>query len=441
MAGLCAARVLADHFGRVTVIERDDLSYAGDFRPGVPQSRHFHLLLLRGRELLDQLFPALEAEFERADIPQFNLAGDVEIDTWAGRLPRYPSAFNVRSSSRAWLESVLHEHVAALPGVEFRPRHEVVSLQANRKKVVTGVQVRHADRRETLEADFVVDASGRNSKAIDWLGALGFDTPSITTVNSFLGYATRWYERSPNIDYGWRGVLTGSVPTSNPRAGVLFPIEGDRWVATIGGLARVHPPTDDAGFLEFVRNFQMPTIYEVLRTLKPISPIYGYRRTENRWVHFERLRRWPDRFVVLGDAACCFNPIYGQGMAVSAVESALLGDALRAHGHDLGNFAQRFQRSLPSAFRPAWLLSTGEDFRWPTTEGGTPDLSTRFAHWYVDRLFEIMPTSPATFETFMTVQHLLASPAALFHPSLIARVIAANARKLVTSRPFAVATG
>jgi 2-polyprenyl-6-methoxyphenol hydroxylase-like FAD-dependent oxidoreductase len=214
---------------------------------------------------------------------------------------------------------------------------------------------------------------------------------------------------------------------------MLFPVEGDRWVLTVAGLAHQYPPTDEAGFLEFARQLASPTIYETVKTLKPISPIYGYRRMENRWVHFEQLKRWPDHFLVLGDAVCCFNPAYGQGMAVSAVEAMLLDETLRSHAHNLRGLGQRFQRALPKAFKPAWLLSTGEDCRWPTTEGVKPDALTRFAQKYIDRLFDIMPNSPAVVETFLAVQHLLAPPTVMFHPTMLARVLARSVRNLVGS--------
>jgi 2-polyprenyl-6-methoxyphenol hydroxylase-like FAD-dependent oxidoreductase len=439
MAGLLAARVLSDHFERVTVIDRDQIPDDAAYRSGVPQGRHLHFLLLRGRQILDALFPDLESDYRAAGVPLINLAEDLEIVTWAGPLPRYRSQFEARSSTRAWLESVLRKRLKRRASIEFRTQSEALGLSANARKTVTGVHVWQGKTRQTIHADLIVDASGRNSKAIDWLDTLGFGKPSITTINGFLGYATRWYERPPGVEHGWKGILTGSLPTSNPRSGVLFPTEGDRWVLTLAGLAHQYPPTDDAGFLDFARQLISPRIYETVRTLTPVSPIYGYRRTENRWVHFEQLKRWPDHFIVLGDAACCFNPVYGQGMAVSAVEAMLLDGMLRSHGPSLNGFAQRFQRALPSTFKPAWLLSTGEDFRWPTTEGGKPDAATRFAHKYIDRLFDIMPSSPAVFETFMVVQHLLAPPALLFHPSLMARVLARSARRLVEPRSFAAA--
>jgi 2-polyprenyl-6-methoxyphenol hydroxylase-like FAD-dependent oxidoreductase len=436
IAGLLASRVLSDHFERVTVIDRDQIPDDATYRSGVPQSRHLHLLLLRGRQVLDALFPDLESDYRAAGVPLINLAQDLEIVTWAGKLPRYRSQLEARSSSRMWLESVLRKRLERRANIEFRAQTEALALTANARKHVTGAHVWQGKTRQTIHADLIVDASGRNSKAIEWLDTLGFAKPSITTINGFLGYATRWYERPPGVDRGWKGLFTGNLPTSNPRGAMLFPTEADRWVLTVGGLAHQYPPTDEAGFLEFLRQLISPSIYDTVRTLTPISPIYGYRRTENRWVHFEQLKRWPDHFVVLGDAACCFNPIYGQGMAVSAVEATLLDAVLRGHGPNLHGFAQRFQRALPSAFKPAWLLSTGEDFRWPTTEGGKPDASTRFAHKYIDRLFDLMPTSPAVFETFMMVQHLLEPPSLLFHPSMVARVLARSARKLVEPKAF-----
>lgn len=442
MAGLLAARVLSEHFERVTVIDRDHITNDTEYRSGVPQGRHFHLLLLRGRQILDQLFPELESEYRAADIPLIDLVQDLEIVTWAGRFPRYRSGWDARSSSRAWIEFTVRKHVMRRRGVELQANTEALGLHANAAGAVTGVRVRQGNTRQTLYADLIVDASGRNSKSIDWLDTLGYPQPAITTVNPFLGYATRWYERPPNVVHDWRAIVTGTLPTSNPRGAALFPAEADRWVLTVGGLAHVYPPTDEAGFLEFTRQLVTPRIYETLRTLTPISPIYGYRRTENRWVHLEQLKRWPENFLVIGDAACCFNPVYGQGMAVSAVEAMLLDETLRKHrgrSRNLRGLARRFQRALPSTFTPAWLLSTGEDFRWPTTEGGRPGAATRFAHWYVDRLFEVMPESPMAYETFLGVQHLLAPPSTLFHPTLVARLLARKARKLVDTRQLAPA--
>jgi 2-polyprenyl-6-methoxyphenol hydroxylase-like FAD-dependent oxidoreductase len=289
-----------------------------------------------------------------------------------------------------------------------------------------------------MEADFVVDASGRNSKAPNWLLAAGYAQPAVSTVNAFLGYATRWYRKPANFDKGWKGVITGSLPTSNPRSGVILPVEGDHFVVTLVGIAREYPPCDEAGFLEFARKLIRPTIHDAITELEPVSPIHGYRRTENRWRHFERLARWPDRFVVLGDAACCFNPVYAQGMTMAALEALALGSRLRSQGRDLNGLAHNFQRGLPSLLKATWTLSTCEDFRWPTTEGGAPSSTARFTHWYVDRLFELMPNDQTIVESFLAVQHLLVVPRVLFRPSLFARVMMHGARRVSNARRLGV---
>jgi 2-polyprenyl-6-methoxyphenol hydroxylase-like FAD-dependent oxidoreductase len=424
MAGLFAARVLTDHFGRVTVVDRDRLADASEFRSGVPQGRHLHILLRRGHGIIQKLFPDLEAELDAVGVPLLNVGLDIEAVMFGNQLPRYQSQHDVRSSSRVWLETCVRRRLKAERRVEFVEETEVTGLSTSSNGDVNAIELRkRGDGKTRLAADLVVDASGRSSKAFDWLAALGYETPKITAINASLGYATRWYRR-PRHARPWQAVLLGALPTSNSRAGALFPVEDDRWVVTLVGIAHQQPPTDDAGFLEFARHLVAPTIYDAIREAEPISPVYGYRRTDNRWMHFERLARWPERFIVLGDAACCFNPVYGQGITVSAIEATLLDRLLRRQGRDLRGLCRRFQARLPEALQGAWLLSTGEDFRWPTTQGGKPSPATRVVHWYVDRLMEILPKHELLREAFVSVQHLLEPPATLFRPAVLRRVLA-----------------
>jgi 2-polyprenyl-6-methoxyphenol hydroxylase-like FAD-dependent oxidoreductase len=415
----------------VTIIDRDRFVEQAEFRNGAPQSRHLHILLARGHRIMERLFPGLDAELDAAGVPMLNLGLDVNAVAFGGKVPDYPSQYQTRSSSRVLLESIVRRRLKQDTRVKLIEEAEVTAVQTNAGRSVTGVRVqRRGKGQETIDADLVIDASGRNSRAPQWLEALGYAAPAVTTINAFLGYATRWYRKPENFNASWKAVLTGSRPTTNPRGGGLFPVEEDRWVLTLAGTARQYPPTDDEGFLDFARNLIDLTIYETIKELDPLSPIYGYRRTENRWMHFERLRRWPDRFIVLGDAACCFNPIYGQGMTVSALEAMLLDRLLREQSNDLSGLAHRFQRQLPEAVNAAWLLATGEDFRWPSTEGGKPGPAVRFAHWYVDRIFEVMPDSAWITESFLAVQQLIEPPAALFRPAIFARVIGQVAKSI-----------
>src|SRR4029079_1383900 len=186
----------------------------------------------------------------------------------------------------------------------------------------------------------------------------------------------------------------------------------------VGGRALDYPPTGEAGFLEFARSFRSTILYEAIRDAQPTSTISAYRRTENQLRHLDDLPSWPDGFIVLGDAACCFNPVYGQGMTVAAIEALVLQGWLRngAPAHD-------FQKRLAKAVANPWLLATGEDFRYPTTEGGRPNLGTRLLHRYLDRVVATSTTDPVVAGAFNNVVQMVAQPTLLFHPEGVARTL------------------
>jgi 2-polyprenyl-6-methoxyphenol hydroxylase-like FAD-dependent oxidoreductase len=111
--------------------------------------------------------------------------------------------------------------------------------------------------------------------------------------------------------------------------GLLLPVEGDRWMVGLAGAGRDYPPTDEAGFLQFAASLRSPIIHDAIRHARPLSPIHGYRQTDNRWRHYDQAQRWPERLVVVGDAACTFNPIYGQGLTTAALAGVTLNQCLQ----------------------------------------------------------------------------------------------------------------
>ena len=430
MAGLLAARVLADHFERVTIVERDRLPHKPEQRQGVPQSRHSHVLLLQGQQILEQLFPGLQAELTAADAPTLDWVLDSRMLGFGGWEPRFPSGLITRTCSRNLLEFTVRRQLATYSNVLFLEEYQVTGLLSDDSQTsVTGVRVRASYRPEKeLAADLVIDASGRSSRLPQWLEALGYAPPQETIVNSFLGYASRWYQCPADDQRDWQALVIWPRSPDGSRAGMLYPVEENRWVVTLAGVGRDYPPTDDAGFLDFARNMRSPIIYEAIKDAQPLSPIYSYRRTENRLRHYERLSRWPERLCVMGDAVCAFNPIYGQGMTVSALGALALDQCLNEQyqhqsNRDLSGLAQRFQKKLVKVNATPWLMATGEDFRWPTTEGGQLDLKIRLMHWYLDQVRLLTAQSPQAFKIFMEVLHLQKDPTALFQPSIVLQLL------------------
>lgn len=431
MTGLLAARVLADYFEQVTVIERDRLPQGAELRNGVPQGRHLHILLAHGFEIMEDLFPGLNDELAAAGVPKTRWGLDSINLTAGGWLPRFESGIVTRTPSRALLDWTIHQRLMQNPRITFLEERQVTGLTATPDNMrVTGVRMkrRGTDEEETLNADLVVDASGRESHTPEWLQSLGYDAPPESHVNAFLGYATRWYERPNDPTIDWRLLLISARPPHIPRGAAILEVEGGRWVVTVAGINKDYPPADETGFLEFARSLAAPTIYEAIKAAKPISGISGYQRTENRWRHYERLSRLPGNFIVFGDAACAFNPIYGQGLTVGAMSVKTLDACLREDG-DLMHLPPRFQKRLASTIKNVWLLATGEDLRYPATEGKRPNASERLTQKYLDRVMRAMPTSTDLTLAFFEVLNLRQPPTALFHPKLVLKVLRGERNK------------
>lgn len=444
MTGMLTARVLSDHFEQVTVIERDRLPNGAELRSGVPQGRHLHILLAHGFEIMEDLFPGLSDELGAAGVPQMRWGLDTINRTSGGWLSRFDSGIVTRAPSRALLDWTIRQRLLQNPRITFLEERQVTGLTTTPDNSrVTGVRLkkRGTDEAETLTADLVVDCSGRESHAPEWLKSLGYDAPPETHVNAFLGYATRWYERPAHTTVDWKLVVIGAKPPHIPRGGGILEVEGGRWVVTIAGINKDYPPTDEQGFLEFARSLADPTVYEAIKDAKPISGITGYQRTENRWRHYERLSRLPGHFVVLGDATCAFNPIYGQGLTVGAMSAKALDASLR-ESDDLMGLPPRFQKRLAGLIKNVWLMATGEDLRYPGTEGKRPNLFARMTQKYLERVLRTMPTSTDLTLAFIEVMNLRQPPTILFHPKHVLTVLrgARNKTAGMTFKPLSEAS-
>jgi 2-polyprenyl-6-methoxyphenol hydroxylase-like FAD-dependent oxidoreductase len=438
MAGLLSARVLADYFEHVTVIDRDRLPDSPEFRAGVPQGRHVHGFLLRGLQLLEQYFPGISGELEASGAEPLDWINDLEFHTVGGIWPRFSSPYKGLACSRPLLEWTTRQRLAAHPRVSILELREAIELLPNAEKTgVGGLRIRERQpeehtlgKEEELSADLIVDASGRDSPVLKWLSALGYEQPEVVRIDGKLGYATRHFRRpsASTFPRDWRVLaLLNSYPEI-VRGGIIFPVEGDRWIVTVAGSGEDHPPTDEAGFMAFIEGMKTPRLAEAIRQAEPVSPIYGYQRMENQWRHFERLTRWPESFVVVGDAVCHLNPYYGQGMAVSAQIAFELGQALQ-QGNRPG-LAQRYQKAVAKVFASPWVLATSEDMRSPLTEGGgQPGFSSRLMYGYVDRLKQLIAADPSALRTFVGVSHLLKPSTALFQPGMIVGALRVTSRR------------
>ncbi|WP_392532883.1 FAD-dependent oxidoreductase [Nostoc sp. C117] len=430
IAGLLAAKVLTKYFERVTVIERDNLREEAEHRHGVPQSPHVHTLLKRGLESLEELFPGIEAQLADSGASAIDWGNDLPWMGFAGWAPRFNSGLITHTCSRNLLEQTIRRRLAVEDNLVFMQEGQVISLLSSSDRTsVTGVRVRFRNQPETdLIADLVVDASGRNSSAPQWLEAIGYTPPEETVINSFLGYSSCWYQPPTNLQFDWECLYITVQPPNNNRGGVIYKVEGNRWILTLIGVGKDYPPTDKEGFLDFARSLRSPAIYEAIRDAQPLSSIYGYRRTENRLRHYEKLKRVPENFVLVGDAVCAFNPVYGQGMTVAAIDALTLDQCLNQQlsSHldwNLIGLSRHFQKQLNKVIAVPWLMTTGEDLRWDTTEGGQPDFISRLMQRYLDQVLLLQTESAEIHKTFLEVIHMLKPPTVFFQPSISKKVL------------------
>jgi 2-polyprenyl-6-methoxyphenol hydroxylase-like FAD-dependent oxidoreductase len=433
LAGLLAVRALRDHVDEVVLVDRDTFPAEAEPRKGVPQARHLHLLLVRGAQILDELLPGLTAELGAAGAVSVEWPADMLWQAPAGWSSRFGSSVTLLSCRRDLLEHCVRKRVFADERLQVLEATDVTGLLADDgRSAVTGVQLRaRSDGAvRALEARLVVDASGRDSHAPDWLAGIGYAPPRETVINSFLGYASRIYARPQDRRTDWKALFLQPRAPETTRGGGLFPIEGDRWHVTLAGVGRDYPPTDEAGFLAFAQGLRTPMLFDAIKDARPLTPISGYRRTESQLRHYDELERWPDQFVVLGDALCAFNPIYGQGMSVAAESALALERWLRAP-----TSARVLQRTLARTVAPPWLLATGEDFRYPTTEGGRPSRLVKVLHRYLDRVIAVATVDEVVLDAFVNVVHLVRPPSTLFRPRILARVLRGPRRPLLTDPP------
>lgn len=431
MSGLLAARVLADHYRQVTVVERDPLTAGPTTRRGVPQSRHAHALLPRGAMVLDELFPGLLSELRQGGVPvtvglnevHFDLGGHLLSQEKVDRRPSY-------GVSRPYLESTVLRRVRALPNVTFMDEHPVLSLRGDRTgSRVTGARVACAaafNGEVTLDADLVLAATGRGALAGAWLSELGYPAPPEQQVKVDVKYASRRVRFAPGATPGVFGVLIG--PRKDRPLGLgAFAQEDDHWMVTLAGYGGHHPPDEEGAWLAFAARVAPPWFLSALIGARPLGDIYTHRFPTTLRRRFDKLEAFPEGFLVTGDALSSFNPIYGQGMTVAALEAMALRDTLRGGGHDL---AKRYFHAVAKPVASAWRFAVSADLAMPAdVVPGPRSLPRRAANAYLAGYQAAAEHDPTLARQFLDVTGFDVPARTLLTPRAVGRIVTSQLRR------------
>jgi 2-polyprenyl-6-methoxyphenol hydroxylase-like FAD-dependent oxidoreductase len=328
--------------------------------------------------------------------------------------------------SRPLLECHVRRRLQAIGNVTILSGHDVAGLTSTADRGrVTGVRVVNRDggAEKELTADLVIDAMGRGAHTPALLERLGYGRPVEDHIVMHTTYASQPLRIAPGtLKEGI--VLIGPVP-GRPTGMALFGCENDTWLFTVIGMAGREPPGDRAGMIAFAQEFGPPHVLAAVRAAEPLGEVARHRMPSSQLRRYDKMRRFPDGLLVFGDAICSFNPIYGQGMTVAALEASALRDCLRHGDRDL---SRRFFRAAAKPIAAAWQLAAGGDLALPEVEGPRP-LSVRIANAYTDWVLTACESDAVVAGQFFKVNSLVDAPSRLLRPAFVYRVATVNLRR------------
>ena len=422
IAGCLAARVLSERYRDVTVIDRDEFSHRLGPRRAVPQGHHIHALLARGQQILQELFPGFTEELASAGVPVGDFGTSLSWYFNGRQIKKAETGLVCIAAGRPLLEDRIRNRVSALPNVTFVERTDLLGLltSADRRRVI-GVRVQsnaEPGEEQILQADLVVDTTGRGSRTAKWLTELGYPPVTEEQVRMDLTYTTCDFRGPLPFDPIGENIALLPVATPKMPRGAIFARLPDRYAVSLTGILGDRPPTDHAGFLAYTESLPVPEIYKAVRDAEPLGPAKSFHFPASIRRRYERQFLHPEGLLIMGDAACVFNPVYGQGMTVAALESLVLRRHL-AHGPPR---PARFFRDIAKVIDAPWDMSAGADLGFAGVTGRRT-AKMRLGNRYIPRLQAAAVTDSRLSTAFLRAAGLVDPPQTLFHPRLVSRVL------------------
>lgn len=428
LGGLTAAAVLSEFFPKVIILERDDLPSQAAPRAGVPQGRHVHGLLAGGQQALETLFPGFSNDLAAAGAIPVNAGVEVRLEQPGyDPFPQRDLGLKTYAMSRPLLEHAVRQHATRRSNVALHANRTVRAIIAT--PGATSVQAVRCESRdgssEILSADLVVDASGRGAPSLAFLQAHGHALPRESTIGVDIRYATAVVELPEHATNGWKIVLVFPDPRVSGRGAIMFPLEGGRWIVTLAGVHGDAPPADIAGYLAFAQTLRTPTIFNAIRDAKFQGEIARFAFPGSVRRHFDRLQTFPTGLLPIADAICRFNPAFGQGMSVAAIQARTLQDVLRglaAQDNPLPQLAPAFFAAIQTVIDTPWAVANADFIFEQTTGERPPDFQATLK--FQAALTRLAARDPSVHKVMLEVRHLLKPRSVYREPALAQRIMA-----------------
>jgi 2-polyprenyl-6-methoxyphenol hydroxylase-like FAD-dependent oxidoreductase len=422
IAGSLAARVLADTCEQVTVVDRDVFSEVVQPRHAVPQGHHIHALLARGQQILEELFPGFTGELISRGVPVGDFGTSLSWYFNGAMIRKAYTGLVCVAAGRPLLETYVRGRVRAFPNVTFRDRTDIRGLVASGDRGrITGVRIQGPDAsapEEVLDADLVVDTTGRGSRTPRWLEELGYGRVEEERVTMDLTYTTCDYQAPLPFDPIGEDIAIIPVATPGMPRGAIFARMPDCYAISLTGILGDRPPTDHEGFLDYVKSLPVPEIYQAARQAEPLGTPATFRFPASIRRHYERMPRLPRGLLAMGDATCIFNPVYAQGMTVAAIDTLVLA----RHVTDGPPDPARYFSDLARVIDAPWDMAAGADLGFAGTKGRRT-LKVRMGNAYIPRLQAAAVRDGSLSVAFLRAAGLVDPPQALLRPGVVARVL------------------
>ncbi|MEW9668481.1 NAD(P)-binding protein [Ammoniphilus sp. 3BR4] len=427
IGGLCAAQVLSRYFEKVTVLEQGARPLGKEPRKQVPQGYHLHVLLKRGEEALEQLFPGIGQAMLGNGSVLINGTRDLKWFHHGVWKKRFEGDLSILLQSRPFLEGHIRNQVEQNPHILIRYQTKALRpIFHASEKVIKGLQVQEEGSPvpTDLSAELVIDASGYGSRFQTWFIDQGYICP-VEKVTINLRYISQTYQLKPEKKRDWSVLMVYPSPPAEKAGAALSRTERNRYIVTLFDYDQDEDrplPRNAKEFIEMTKKLSQDTIYQELQGSEPLSDIQVYKVPYMIRYRYEKLQNFPKGFLFLGDTLCRFDPVFGQGMSVAAMEALALDQCLQKawkQGRGISSdLASRYFRKISKIIDPVWLMILIEDFRHRHVTGNKP-MGLTFLQWYTKRIFQRSSQDTDIYNAFVYVMNLLRPANTLFHPSVI----------------------
>ncbi|MEH7260960.1 FAD-dependent oxidoreductase [Bacillus toyonensis] len=424
MAGKFAAKALSTSFKEVIILDVGDKWDGKASRKRVPQSDHPHVLLKGGEKAIEELFPTITNELIKAGSIINNFTRDLKWHQFGLWKQPFIGEIHIIQQSRPLLEWHIQKRIDQISNITITYKTLVNGLLVDGKlNKVCGVKVKYLETgmQEEVHADIVVDASGFGSKSIEWLREYEIEVQE-EKVRIDLFYATKMFQLKENEELDCCNMLMSPSFPENPYGVLIQTIEDNRYFVTFSGYANEKAPQTDDEFYDFAENLSISNVTDFLNKAEGITDIKTYKIPYQVRRRFDLVNNVPEGLLVVGDAQCRFDPVFGQGVSVAAMEAHQLQLLLQSRKQLDKTFTQQFYKKTADIIEIPWDMTTTEISRHPQLKR---ELTTKqkFQLWYTKQIYRLSASDSDVYIRLVRVMNLIRSPFHLFHPKVLLAVL------------------